>query len=305
MWWIAAELRRCNSACIRPVPDSFPVLYISFYVVHWDTLHVTTRAMCVACAFCSNPDKRMAHLCETWCSQASAKQRRGRAGRTREGVCYKLFSRQVHEDVMAPYQLPEIKRVPLEDLTLQILLKGSQPAAFLSKALDPPASDAIRAAVHNLHELGAIATTTNTSPGIGGTSSSSAAMLCELTPLGFHLAHIPVEPRVGKMLIFGCIFGVLPPLLTIAAAWCVCTLTLDLCTIFFQFSIWAIMAADRCRLVSTGQGSRLLTRRLGSRQTPIDPSENSLARHILTILQWWQRLTVGLVLAAVRSSLAQ
>ena len=44
-------------------------------------------------------------------------------------------------------------------------------------------------------------------------------MQCELTPLGFHLAHIPVEPKVGKMLIYGCIFGVLPPLLTIAAAW--------------------------------------------------------------------------------------
>lgn len=186
--------------------------------------------------FRSNPDKRMAHLCETWCSQASVKQRRGRAGRTREGVCYKLFSRQVHEDVMAPYQLPEIKRVPLEDLTLQILLKGSQPAAFLSKALDPPAPEAIRAAVHNLHELGAIATTTTTGES-GGTLSCETAVQCELTPLGFHLAHIPVEPRVGKMLIFGCIFGVLPPLLTIAAAWCVCTHTLDLCTISFNFQV--------------------------------------------------------------------
>ena len=96
---------------------------------------------------------------------------------------------------MAPYQLPEIKRVPLEDLTLQILLKGSQPAEFLSKALDPPTPEAIRAAVHNLRELGAIATTmANT--GSGGTSSSETAMQCELTPLGFHLAHIPVEPRV-------------------------------------------------------------------------------------------------------------
>lgn len=169
----------------------------------------------------------MAHLCETWCSQASAKQRRGRAGRTREGVCYKLFSRQLHEDVMAPYQLPEIKRVPLEDLILQILLSGSQPAAFLMKALDPPAPEAVRSAVHNLHELGAIVTTMTTAPEIGrGARSPETAMQCELTPLGFHLAHIPVEPRVGKMLIFGCIFGVLPPLLTIAAAWCVSTRTL-------------------------------------------------------------------------------
>ena len=73
-----------------------------------------------------NAETRMAHLCETWCSRASSKQRRGRAGRTKEGVCYKLFSRQLHEQVMQPYQLPEIKRVPLEDLTLQIMLNGSQ-----------------------------------------------------------------------------------------------------------------------------------------------------------------------------------
>jgi ATP-dependent RNA helicase DHX57 len=177
----------------------------------------------------------MAHLCETWCSQASAKQRRGRAGRTKEGVCYKLFSRQVHEDVMAPYQLPEIKRVPLEDLMLQILLSGSQPAAFLMKALDPPAPEAVRSAVHNLHELGAIVTTTTTAP--------DTAAQCELTPLGFHLAHIPVEPRVGKMLIFGCIFGVLPPLLTIAAAWCVSTRTLPIGGRFCFASGWVLIPA--------------------------------------------------------------
>ena len=156
-------------------------------------------------------------------------QRRGRAGRTKEGVCYKLFSRQLHEDVMAPYQLPEIKRVPLEDLTLQIMLGGSQPVGFLRKALDPPAAEAVSAAIHNLQELGAIATTSflNGGSGTGGGASAAqsaaaaAAVQCELTPLGFHLAHIPVEPRIGKMLIFGCIFGVLPPLLTIAAAWAV------------------------------------------------------------------------------------
>ena len=129
---------------------------------------------------------------------------------------------------MAPYQLPEIKRVPLEDLTLQIMLGGSQPVGFLKKALDPPAAEAVSAAIHNLQELGAIATTSFLNGGGGGTGggasaaqSAAAAVQCELTPLGFHLAHIPVEPRIGKMLIFGCIFGVLPPLLTIAAAWAV------------------------------------------------------------------------------------
>ena len=38
-----------------------------------------------------NTKKRMAQLTEVWCSQASARQRRGRAGRTCAGVCYKLY----------------------------------------------------------------------------------------------------------------------------------------------------------------------------------------------------------------------
>ena len=101
----------------------------------------------------------MRHLCETWCSQASARQRRGRAGRTREGVCFKLFSRQLHDKQMAPYQLPEIKRVPLEDLVLQVMLGERQPGPFLRKAMDPPEASDINAALRDLCELGAIVTT--------------------------------------------------------------------------------------------------------------------------------------------------
>jgi HrpA-like RNA helicase len=161
-----------------------------------------------------NPTKRMAQLKECWCSQAAARQRRGRAGRTREGVCYKLYSRALHAETMQLHQLPEIMRVPLEDLVLQLLLADAQPAAFLRKAMDPPTPVAVAAALHNLEELGAI----TTSPSSGPASAGAGQVHCELTPLGFHLAHIPVEPRVGKMLVFAAIFGVLPPVLTIAAA---------------------------------------------------------------------------------------
>jgi HrpA-like RNA helicase len=44
----------------------------------------------------------MANLLEVWCSQASARQRRGRAGRTRLGACYKLYSRQLHDKARRP-----------------------------------------------------------------------------------------------------------------------------------------------------------------------------------------------------------
>ena len=67
--------------------------------------------------------------------------------------------------------------------------------------MDPPSATAVRAAIDNLHELGAIIALS------GGAGGSAETLQCELTPLGFHLAHIPGEPRVGKMLIFGwCVF---------------------------------------------------------------------------------------------------
>lgn len=40
----------------------------------------------------------------------------------------------------------------------------------------------------------------------------------ELTPLGVHLARLPVEPHIGKMILFGALFCCLDPVLTIAAS---------------------------------------------------------------------------------------
>ena len=59
-------------------------------------------------------------LVETWCCRASCKQRLGRAGRVRNGVCFQLFSDNVWGGTMEPYQLPEIQRRPLEELVLQV-----------------------------------------------------------------------------------------------------------------------------------------------------------------------------------------
>ena len=61
----------------------------------------------------------LSRLVETWITKAAAKQRRGRAGRTRPGKCYKLFTRK-QETVMKAFPVPEMLRVPLESLSLQI-----------------------------------------------------------------------------------------------------------------------------------------------------------------------------------------
>ena len=77
-------------------------------------------------------DARMATLEEAWVSRASARQRRGRAGRVRAGVAYHLMPSYLHDRELAEYTSPEMLRTSLDELVLQILLLDlGEPAAFL------------------------------------------------------------------------------------------------------------------------------------------------------------------------------
>jgi HrpA-like RNA helicase len=64
-----------------------------------------------------DPESGFTKLVEQWTTQAAGRQRRGRAGRTRPGVCYKLYTR-VRERKMEKFPRPEILRVPLESICL-------------------------------------------------------------------------------------------------------------------------------------------------------------------------------------------
>ena len=146
--------------------------------------------------------KRMAALVETFVSMASAKQRRGRAGRVRAGTAYHLFSSHTAEKLRA-YTLPEMLRVPLEEMVLQIkVLDLGAVREFLGSAVNPPEMKSIEASLASLRSLQALDPTRGD----------------RLTPLGYHLALLPVEPRLGKIIVLACIFGCLAPALTIAAS---------------------------------------------------------------------------------------
>lgn len=140
----------------------------------------------------------MQKLKEFWISRASAEQRKGRAGRTGPGVCFRLYSEAEYES-LAAYSKPEIQRVPLNSLLLQLVSLGL-PDVRQFPFLEPPPSESIEEAVQVLKEQGAL------------TADE------DLTPTGRILAQLPVDVTIGKVLILGCVFRLVDPVLSLAAA---------------------------------------------------------------------------------------
>uniref|UniRef100_I3K0G5 RNA helicase n=1 Tax=Oreochromis niloticus TaxID=8128 RepID=I3K0G5_ORENI len=135
-----------------------------------------------------------------WISKASALQRKGRAGRCRPGICFHLFSR-LRFNNMLEFQVPQLLRMPLQELCLQtkLLAPSSCPVAeFLAKAPQPPSTHAVRNAVQMLKKIDAM------------------NQYEDLTDLGYHLADLPVEPHLGKMVLCAVVLKCLDPILTIA-----------------------------------------------------------------------------------------
>ena len=100
----------------------------------------------------------LACLAPRWISKASAHQRRGRAGRTKPGTCYRVYTEAQHA-AMAPRAIPELLRTPLEELVLAVKALGlGDAAAFCARALDPPEPKSVQNALELLRDIGALTT---------------------------------------------------------------------------------------------------------------------------------------------------
>jgi ATP-dependent helicase HrpA len=131
-------------------------------------------------------------------SQASADQRKGRCGRVAEGVCIRLYSEQDFA-TRPQYTDPEILRTNLASVILQ--MKSLRLGDIMDfPFIEPPDYRMIRDGYATLHELGAIDEGN------------------ELTEIGWQLARIPIDPKLGRMILAAQDEGCLEEVLIIAAA---------------------------------------------------------------------------------------
>ena len=119
-----------------------------------------------------------------WISKASASQRAGRAGRTEPGHCYRLYSSAVYEQDFAEHAEPEILRMPVEGVVLQLKSMDLQYVVNFPFPT-PPDRPSLAKAENLLSYLGAISTEG------------------KITEIGGLISQYPLSPRFSKMLTIG------------------------------------------------------------------------------------------------------
>ena len=143
-------------------------------------------------------------------SQASANQRAGRCGRVAEGVAIRLFSQADYKS-RPRFTEPEILRTSLASVILQMASLGLG-AVEDFPFLDAPDRRAVRDGVALLVEIGALAQDSGTE------DATPASSQYRLTGIGRDLARLPIDPRLGRMLLEAERLGCASEVLVIVAA---------------------------------------------------------------------------------------
>lgn len=115
-------------------------------------------------------------------SRASAKQRAGRAGRTRPGKCYRLFTERSFNKDLQENSYPEIQRSNLSEVVLNLKKLGIDDIVHFDY-MDPPAPETLMRALEQLNYLGAL-----DDEG-------------DLTEIGRIMCELPTDPLLSKILL--------------------------------------------------------------------------------------------------------
>ncbi|KAH8687873.1 P-loop containing nucleoside triphosphate hydrolase protein [Tricladium varicosporioides] len=145
-----------------------------------------------------NPLTGIETLTATPVSKASATQRAGRAGRTKPGKCYRLYTESSFR-LIEETTIPEIQRSNLAPVILQLKALGIDNIVRFD-FITPPPAELVTRALELLYSLGAL---------------DDYAKLTR--PLGMRMAELAVEPMMAKTLLSASSFGCLSEILTIAA----------------------------------------------------------------------------------------
>ena len=129
---------------------------------------------------------KIQRLKEFWISQSSAEQRKGRAGRTGPGICYRIYSEKEYL-TFEEYSLPEIKKSPLDTVLLQMINLGLSDVRKFPFIEEPNKQD-LENCILSLKQQRALTDDEN------------------ITEIGKTLTNLPVELTIGKMLIIGSVF---------------------------------------------------------------------------------------------------
>ncbi|XP_042900685.1 uncharacterized protein [Parasteatoda tepidariorum] len=127
------------------------------------------------------PEKNKSCLMPTLINKSSAEQRKGRAGRTQPGVCYRLYSKKDFEN-MPERALPELLKTDLLNALLKVYEFGIKPSSF--DFVESPSREAITKSIDSLEVLELIENN-------------------DLTKLGKQVVQLSIEPRLAKFILLG------------------------------------------------------------------------------------------------------